>query len=380
MKGVRGRVRKHESPVRVPISRTTDEEQLRKPRPAAPQLSSVLGNRAVSRMVAANRGLGSEAPIQRYAFEGTQWNMTNGVSRSGDGASGVVFFVDGSQNPLVTKAANDPPRETLFATAFYNKLGNKRGITTPQTRLATPDERGQIAAQIEEKAMWKQDEVAADVQSFRVGGRPHVWVQGMAKGKALGSKRKEGRFQESAMGTNRIIELFEDPDYVRNLGFVTICDMFIGNGDRIDVGNLGNWMTDTSNAISLIDNFTTSTYQGLTRNREESWESLFLNELKPSGYAAKAAGVYDHLLNMMPSDVKTAFSKSSSMSADGRKKNFVKNYTKGMQDGRKAILAKLAPTFGKRSRSLKASVGDDEGAAEAWGMLKRRALRFKNLS
>lgn len=331
-------------------------------------------------MVQTGSPANANATIQRYDFEGTQWNMTNGVSRSGDGASGVVFFVDGSQTPLVTKAANDPPRETLFATAFYNKLGNKRGISTPKTRLATPDERGQIAAQIEEKAMWKQDEVAADVRSFQTGGKPHVWIQGMAKGKALGSKRKEGRFQESPMGANRIVELFEDPAYVRNLGFVTICDMFIGNGDRIDVGNLGNWMTDTENAISLIDNFTSVSYQGLTRNREESWESLYLNELKPSTYETKAGGVYDHLLNMMPAEIKIAFGKSSSMSAEGRKKNFVKNYTKGMQDGRKAILTKLAPTFGKRSRSLKASVGDDEGAAEAWAMLKRRALRFKGLS
>ncbi|HNM78208.1 MAG TPA: hypothetical protein PKI89_07590 [Tepidiformaceae bacterium] len=333
----------------------------------------------MSKMIGSSQAGGSQAgPIQRYTFENTQWNMTNGVSRSGDGAIGVVFFTDGSRQPLVTKASKDPPLETNFATAMLNKLGTGRKISAPNTRLATDAERGQIADQIEEKAMWNREEVASDVAAYR-NGQPHVWVMGMASGHAFGGKRKMGQgFTESKLGGMRTVQLLEDPEYARRMGFVTLCDLFLGNGDRMDVANLGNWMTDTDGAISLIDNYASGS-QKLTKSGQESWESSFKEDLKPSGYLRKAETTYNAITSSVAPEVKEALKRSFGMSPEGRKQAFIKHFAKGMADGRKAILAKLAPTFGKRSRSLKGSLGTGDEAAVAWGVLKRRALLLKNL-
>lgn len=46
---------------------------------------------------------------------------------------------------------------------------------------------------------------------------------------------------------------------------------------------------------------------------------------------------------------------------------------------KKVVLAKLAPAFGKRSRSLKNVVVEGEGGQEAWNVLKRRVQLVKNL-
>jgi hypothetical protein len=227
--------------------------------------------------------------------------------------------------------------------------------------------------------MWKPEERDDDVAAFRQG-EPHVWVMGRARGKTFGSARKKGEgWTKSPLGGARVVELLENPDYARRMGFVTCLDLFLGNGDRIDAPNLGNWMTDEQNAIALIDNFSSESLQSLTERAQGSWESSFMPDLKPSKFLEKGARVYDQLFSNAPPEVKQAMGKSLGMSPEGRKKLFAKHFAKGMADGRAAILAKLAPMFGKRSRSLKETVVSGEGGQQAWALVKRRVRLFKNL-
>jgi hypothetical protein len=201
----------------------------------------------------------------------------------------------------------------------------------------------------------------------------------MAKGKTLGSRRHAGKYRESPIGKDRTVQLMESPEYARQMGFVTACDLFLGNVDRVEAGNLGNWLTDEAGAVSLIDNFSSGAWQGLTRDAQQQWESSLAPDLAPSRYLAKAESVYNILVNLVPPEVTEALGKSFTMSAEGRKQAFVKNYAKGMADARTKILAKLAPTIGKRSRSLKKSVTSGEGGGAAWAIVKRRVTFFKNL-
>lgn len=341
------------------------------------QLQSLAGNRAVSRSI--QRQAAHGGVIQRFDFDQTDWNATTELTRSGDGAQGVVFFKDGSDFPLVTKASKDPPRETTVATLFYNKMGRKRGISAPPIRLAADIERVRIATQIQQKGGWPEEEKAQDIEAFG-HEQPHVWVMGMARGKAFGSDRKRGEgFTKAPLGKDRTILLLEDPAYARKLGFVTACDLFLGNGDRVDVGNLGNWMTDEQGAISLIDNFSTAGFQSLTDASQATWETTFMPDLRPSQALAKGKSVYDILAGMVSPEVREGLQRSLGMSPEGRKELFGKNFAKGMAEARKVILAKLAPTFGKRSRTLKQSVVGGEGGEQAWRVLKRRVVLYKGL-
>lgn len=331
-------------------------------------LQSTLGNRAVSRLVTGNQG---RQPIQRFSFTNTDWNSTTEIGRSDTGAGGVVFFKDGSDNPLVVKAAADPLRETQLATVFYNLLGKKKRVSAPPTRIASDLERVRIANQIQSKGQYDDERKSGDIEDFGYKAK-NVWVMGMARGKAFGSKRVPGHFSQAPLG-ERTIMLLEDADYIQRLGYVTACDLFLGNGDRIDVGNLGNWMTDTDGAIALIDNFSSESYQTLNQRGQSSWESSFLPEFSPSGAERKAATLYDLIKGTLPPEVSQSLEKSFGMSAQARKEHFAKNFAKGMAEGRKAILAKLLPKIGKRSRTLKNTVIQGEGGQEAWALLKRRA-------
>jgi hypothetical protein len=345
-------------------------------------LQATIGNRAVARMIETERDStrSATAPIQRFAFDQPDWNQATEITRSGDGAQGVVFFKDGTDLPLVTKASKDPPRETTFATLFFNKMGKKRDISAPPTRVASDIERVRIATQIQQKGAWEGELRASDVEQFGHQA-PNVWVMGMAKGKAFGSDRQRGEgFTQAPLGAERTVMLIENPDYIRKLGFVTACDLFLGNGDRMDVGNLGNWMTDEAGAISLIDNFSSESYQGLTERAQTQWEQVFMDDLKPSNYLRKGETVYNVLASSVPARVKEGLEKSFTTTPEGRKRLFAKHFAKGMADARKLILAKLAPTFGKRSRSLKQSVVTGEGGELAWQILKRRVRLFKSLA
>lgn len=337
-------------------------------------LQATAGNRAVSRMVQTGN---ATRTIQRFAFDAPDWTSATEVTRSSDGASGVAFFKDGTDAPLVVKAGRDPVRETQLATLFYNKMGRKQKFSAPPTRLASDIERVRIANVMQSKGAWNEDEKAQDIENFGYKA-PNVWIMGMARGKAFGSKRKGGSFQESPLGGGNTAALLEDPDYIRRMGFVTYCDLFLGNGDRIDAGNLGNWMTDTSGAIALIDNFAGSV-QRLTRSDQESWENAFMNDLRPSGFVRKGEAVYQILRNMVAPEVKQALERSLTMNPAARQQFFGKHFAKGMEEAKKVVLAKLAPAFGKRSRSLKNVVVEGEGGQEAWNVLKRRVQLVKNL-
>lgn len=237
-----------------------------------------------------------------------------------------------------------------------------------------------IAHQIQQKGNWDEGLKQSDVEAFG-HKQPQVWVMGMARGKAFGSDRKTGQgFTNAPLGSDRTLMLLEDPDYARRLGFVVACDLFLGNADRIDAGNLGNWMTDEAGAISLIDNFSSSSYQSLNKDAQEQWQRMFMADIKPSNYQRKAESVYEILISSVPAEVQAGLEKSFTTTPAGRKKLFAANFAKGMADARKAILAKLAPTLGKRSRSLKAAVVAGEGGEAAWAILKKRVRMFKNLA
>jgi len=82
--------------------------------------------------------------------------------------------------------------------------------------------------------------------------KPKIQVMAIAEGKS-GRKMAHKDAAATDAKPSRIRQLFDDGAYVTRLGQLTAADLFVENEDRV-LTNYGNWMTNATNAITLIDN------------------------------------------------------------------------------------------------------------------------------
>jgi hypothetical protein len=74
---------------------------------------------------------------------------------------------------------------------------------------------------------------------------------------AQGETAKKGATKPNLNGyskeSTRLRSLFQDAEHLQALGQMHAIDLFMGNGDRLAAGNLGNWVYDPYGAITTLD-------------------------------------------------------------------------------------------------------------------------------
>jgi hypothetical protein len=209
------------------------------------------------------------------------------------------------------------------------------------------------------------------VNAVRQGNSGPVYVMGKVQGKEFGEEAREN----PVLGAT----YFNNPQYVYDMGLAHAVDMFLGNGDRFALMNTGNWMNTVQGNIMLIDNFDRFGTQRLGRGLYEQWVEQNLPDLRdPQGAAERAyeaavqgaATTRQFGAKLLPSEMEHSIIKDV----------FVPNFARGFKVGRKRIVDKLAPMLGKRSRTFKSTLtqNDPDGAAK-WAEIKRRARKVRSV-
>ena len=347
------------------------------------------------------RALAPTPAVQRYPFTNPDWSTTKEVIRFGAGMFGASLFKDGTDKPLIVKASTEPVPETLLATVFHGKLTEKkRGISTVPVRTAAAAEKDPIVAQVTEKVppgTWrklaeankaypkngppeKQEEFVLEykefiLKSYRSAGNT-LFVQGAAEGTDM-----KGLASDPQRGARNVAVLLSDPSYANRLGFIHAIDLFLGNVDRLEAMNLGNWMTKVGtleNSITAIDNFDPAGNQLLTASVQQAWKKDQLLHLKKPRATAEVI-INDGKFGLI-SKLKEAGADIAAMYSAAEqgaiKVQLVASFEKGMKEGISTITSKLAPRIGKRSRTLKAATVQQAGD-EAWALLKERAALLR---
>jgi hypothetical protein len=377
-------------PARRPDMLRTPGEVLRLQRSA--------GNRAVAQALSLQRR--GPTPVQRFAFDNPDLNLTRSVFLHGSGMFGVAIFKDGTSNPLVVKASTESVHDTILAGVFHEKVTAKKGgVSTVPIRAANPGERAAIAQRVNDQSLvppsrfeeiaQKSDRYPADpnsrprfVERMRKAmldgyqdPRCNVFIQGYASGQD---------FKDIAGSTtrrNNLTTLLSNRSYAKRMGRVHAADMFLGNSDRFSVMNLGNWMTSlggVDNAITLIDNFDPTGNQVLNADRQVVWRAENLPKLVDSRATAEeriSGGEKNLLEALRAADVDVDQLYPNRQKLDQVVAGLINGFSSGMKEGIDLTLSKLAPRIGRASRTLKAATtarGGDEGAT-AWRLLKERA-------
>jgi Domain of unknown function (DUF4157) len=336
----------------------------------------------------------TEAPhLQRFSIDDKppiQWLNATEAVLSGAGATGVVFVYDKPQtdptsNPLVVKATDDPIGETFLAGKLHQKVS---GAATVKTRVATPPEKGMIPEVVERYVNWQAEAQkrkmnplflkAQKVKDFK--DAQTIYVMGRAKG---------DDFADITQNTPDTMQsLLQNPNYLKKIGMIHAVDLFLGNTDRFELANFGNWMTDSQINITLLDNFDANSLAAtFSKFRDKEFDVAakdpFLDKT-PSPVDRLAPAEIQTTAEQVVEQFKTRLTKNfkSGDWLDQKKQEFMVTHIKiGLQVGRKKLLSQLAPTFGKRSRSLKQEVIGREGGLgqQGWENIKARAKYVKKL-
>lgn len=404
-------------------------------------LQRTAGNRAVQRALA---GATAPLGVQRFSVDAPDFSATKKARRTTSGAEGAILLWDSSPDGLVVKATGDPMPESVIATMFQAKLtGSKDGIGAPKLRPASTSERGEIAKVVETKienwaqvAKLEQDypakrleqrsfvaKLKKDAAAKYATGAPGVQIMGMAKGKEFKHIAKDD--------PSKLVGHLLDPGYMERLGFASAVDYFLGNQDRLNpnVANLGNWMSEdgVTGTIALIDNMDVRGFQKLKQESigpglkmsdyQSEWgtKGVDLREKKArkqrlagmakadkAGNAAEWDRQYDAWIRVQaktpmgwladPENTAVRSVRRLLDILDGKygvqtfergkdeEIKMAEAFLRGLKDGRKTILSKMAPQLGQRSRSLKTGVMAAGGGQEAWDVLKSRARLLRELT
>lgn len=323
--------------------------------------------------------------VQRFSVKDVPapWKKTVKSKKSGSGQTGVVFMNDGSPDPLVVKSTDDPIGETMLAAALHGKVG----VAVPETRVAKASERSEIVGAIDKTLDSSQtdqkDKIVADFSDVS----KNLFVMGMVKGETFKetTQKKSGKF----------ISLLGRAEYLKQLGSMHAVDLFLGNSDRLYMGNLGNWMTgDVSGAVTAIDNIDPNSKEikfgpGFkVTDTDEFGQSYLVEELATGKLKATVNSVVGKLVRLGLMDNKEL--EPAGWPTEGEKKFMFDNVMAGVLYGRERIIKKLAPdknifqkAFGgsSRSKTIKKEVTGREGGVgeEGWTNLKARAAYLKTL-
>jgi hypothetical protein len=350
---------------------------------------------------------GGAKQLQRFSIDEPfiKWKDTTTAKRSSDGATGVLFVKDGSGNTIVLKASRDPVGETFLANVMHEKIS---GAQTVQTREVTGD-RISIASHVLPKVqIAEQDRKSLNGDYMDTNNR--LWAFGLAAGKNFKSIARDDP-------TGQFMKLIKDHAYLERLGRVAAVDIFMGNHERLNnknIANTGNWMTDDSGNITVIDNYDTATQANIRRGhqRYEKRKQQKAQGQQPDDWARADMTYWGEMDKLAPSRIgKTAYNLCHGMLRDiwfeiditnnNRKKvgappitvpyqqsemkematQMAPHLEKGLKAGRKELIRKLSPSIGKRSRSIKAEVvGRQGGLGKAgWKDLKKRARYLRDL-
>jgi hypothetical protein len=319
----------------------------------------------------------SQPLIQRFYADRPPipFHTATQASLSGKGGTGVVFVKDITNKPVVVKANKDDVGETLLSSALHQEAS---GTGTPFTRTAQGNEQEGIVNVLSNVVNWNKEAVKKGIDPNtepeqvenlknsivnQFTREPNLFIMGLAQGKDFGDIVKED--------PNNAGALLQDASYLQQLGRIHAVDAFLGNGDRLEMGNLGNWMTNGDNQISLIDNYDANSNETLLKSGAST---EFLASLAPSKQRATATHVTRRLEVMsehggMP---KGWFTQE-------RKLIMIDNIEIGIAAGRAMLIQKLTPKFRqKRSRTLKAETMRG-GGKQLWKKVKARAAALKAL-
>lgn len=319
----------------------------------------------------------SQPLIQRFYADRPPipFNTATRATLSGKGGTGVVFVNDITDKPVVIKANNDDVGETLLSSALHQEAS---GTGTPFTRTAEGGEKDGIIKVLSNVVNWNKEATKKgidpntepeEVEKLKTSivnqfnNQPNLFIMGLAEGKDFGDIVRED--PDKAGG------LLLDPAYLQQLGKIHAVDAFLGNGDRLEMGNLGNWMTNGQNQISLIDNYDANSQDTLLKSGAST---EFLNSLAPSKQRDTATHVVKRLEVMSKHE-----GMPSGWFTEQRKKIMIDNIEIGIAAGRAMLIQKLTPKFRqKRSRTLKAETMRG-GGKQLWKRVKARAAALKAL-
>ncbi|MCU1487653.1 MAG: hypothetical protein JWN67_4399 [Actinomycetia bacterium] len=226
---------------------------------------------------------GAARQVRRLTLANTNWEAAdNGFVTEGGGTGGVAIIRDGQNPPVVVKAGEHLPAEILIAANLANDglTGEEEGgwsLSTPEARVADPEESKRIAANIPRAMGDKVTEPHAQKFLNKLG-EPYTVVFDHAAGtdfskileKQKGSKKKKIGKGEELDKKSTVGQFFTNPGQMIGLGKSAALDVYLGNGDRL-VGMFGpqNWMVDEKNkTIQLIDNAMNTDENFFTANEE----------------------------------------------------------------------------------------------------------------
>ena len=276
------------------------------------------------------------------------------------------------------------------------------------TREITDDRLAILIHVIPKLNLQKDDKVRLNNDYLNLQRR--IWAFGLAKGKSFKSITLDDSHRQ-------MMGLVNDSDHLYKLGKMAAVDIFLGNDDRLTTknrANIGNWMTDDTGDITAIDNFDTATHRSLNRghtalqarnqalaqgNEPTEWDpanTTYQEQMdKLAPWRIHATG-----LSMMKGLLRTTLTELEIVNRERKKagqddnpfpyqkddiepmaKRLAPHLTSGLKAGRDELVRKLAPSVGKRSRTIKNEVTGRAGGLgmAGWKDIKKRAKYMRNL-
>lgn len=98
-----------------------------------------------------------------------------------------------------------------------------------------------------------KDVAKADAQTALWNRQRSVIAMSVAEGESAEKAAQPGQGLPDDDSRSTYRKLLMDPKHLRKLGEMTAVDLFFGNQDRLQNGNLGNWFVNPQGRINLID-------------------------------------------------------------------------------------------------------------------------------
>jgi hypothetical protein len=202
--------------------------------------------------------------IQRTGWQGTKikWSTASSVIPSSAGALGGVAFATVGNETHVVKPGEGTAANTIFAEEILSEIGGAQ--TTESVPVAANSREGvEILAMLRN---WKESSERGEnmpqhaqrwAQNFPFFERAQFFmVQQSMLNRKLGSKQRpaDENAEFSDVYRNNPLLVLRDEKFLYNIGRALVADLLIGNADRLESINGGNFFVLGTSQVGAIDN------------------------------------------------------------------------------------------------------------------------------
>jgi hypothetical protein len=176
-----------------------------------------------------------------------RWSSLNQIMGTGAGVTGVIFAKNTSNQEIVIKGLQEPPKRLLLAQELFNRIPTLRSAKSRAVAIQST----------EGKEILKRLSVLLPATDRNPGGllsklEKAQTILLMEKLSIVSGTELDQADQAKLQGVRMALQ---DPDFWRGLGALYFVDQFLGNADRLEANKWQNVFTEwSSRKVVALDN------------------------------------------------------------------------------------------------------------------------------